>query len=113
MNQNLFGNNEGYKAMLRDPKGGGYTYVNLSYPGAMYNVGSVFREKDMGNLIQLFFTCENYFRYRNIELITDAHFGHFVPVSLLSLWNVFATSSFIPASRIGILYIRNYVRQLT
>ena len=52
LNQNICGSNKGYKTWkLGDPKGSGYTYANLSYPGARYNIGSMFREKDMGNLI--------------------------------------------------------------
>ena len=60
----------------------------------------------MGNLIQLLFTCGNYFRDKNIELVTDAHFGHFVPVAYLRLWKVFVTSSFLAKQRIGISAIK-------
>ena len=56
----------------------------------------------MGNLVQLLFTCGNYFRYKDTELITDAHFGHFVPVAYLRLQNVFVTSSFNAKQRLGV-----------
>ena len=74
----------------------------MTYPGKAYVRGSMFRERDMGNLCQLLFTCDNYFRYKNIELVTDAHFGHLVPVAFLRLWMVYATCSFSPAQRLGI-----------
>ena len=66
----------------------------------------MFREKDMGNLIKLLFTCGNYFRDKNIQLVTDAHFGHFVPVAYLRLWKVYVTSSFLAKQRIGISGIK-------
>ena len=74
----------------------------MTYPDKAYVRGSMFRERDMGNLCQLLFTCDNYFRYKNIELVTDAHFGHLVPVAFLRLWMVYATCSFSPAQRLGI-----------
>ena len=77
----------------------------MAYPGSKYNRGSMFRETDMGNLLQLMFMCGDYFRYKNVELITDSHFGHMVPISFLVLWKVFATCSF-SASRIGISNIK-------
>ena len=95
LNQNLCCSNVGY--MYRadgDPVGGGYTLCNLAYPGKIYNYGSTFREKDIGNLLQLIFSCRNYFRHRNVELITDSHFGHIVPISFARLWGVHITSSF-------------------
>ena len=55
----------------------------------------------MGNLVLLLFWCGNYFRYKHVELVTDSHFGHYVPVSFLSLWNIKCTSSALP-SRKGI-----------
>ena len=86
LNQNICGSNEGYSTWKTgDPKGTGYTFANMAYPGASGNVGSIFCEKDIGNLVQLLFTCGNYFRYKDTELITDAHFGHFVPVAYLRL----------------------------
>ena len=103
LNQNLCGSNEGYATWKKgDPKGGGRTYANLTYPGSRYNRGSMFREKDIGNLSQLLFSCGDYFRYRNTELVTDSHFGHLVPLSYLRLWKVFATSSFTASTRIGV-----------
>ena len=71
----------------------------------------MFREKDMGNLIQLLFTCGNYFRDKNIELVTDAHFGHFVPVAYLRLWKVFVTSSFLAKQRIGLSGIKELSKE--
>ena len=65
----------------------------------------------MGNIIQLLFSCKDYFRYRNIELITDSHFGHIVPVAYLRLWNAFATCSFTASSRIGISNIKELSTQ--
>ena len=48
LNQNLCGSNEGYTGRTPgDPIGGGYTYINMAYPGKKYNVGSMFREKDL------------------------------------------------------------------
>ena len=103
LNQNLCGSNEGFVTWKNgDPKGGGYTYVNMTYPGFSYNVGSVFREKDMGNLLQLIFSCDDYFRYRDIELVCDSHFGHMVPIAFLRLWKVFSTCSFGASTRIGL-----------
>ena len=80
--------------------GSGYTYAYMSYPGAAYR-SSMFREKDMGSLIQLIFSCDNYFRYRDLELIADSHFGHLVPVAFLRSWNIYATTSFNAKGRIG------------
>ena len=65
--------------------GGGYTFANFAYPGARYNIGSVFREKDMGNLIMLIFMSGDYFRYKDLEMVSDSHFGHLVPVAFLRL----------------------------
>ena len=57
MNQNLCGSNEGYQTWKEgDTKGSGFTFANMAYPGKSYNIGSMFREKDMGNLLQLVFT---------------------------------------------------------
>ena len=103
LNQNLCGSNEGYSTRnVGDPKGTGTVFCNLSNPGFLYNMGSMIREQDIGNLMQLIFSCDDYFRYRDVELITDAHFGHLVPLTFLRLWKVFATSSFLASSRIGI-----------
>ena len=102
LNQNLCGSNEGYTSWRKgDPKGAGYTFVNVAYPGASYNIGSMFRERDMGNLLQLIFVCGDYFRYRNVELVCDSHFGHIVPIAFLRLWKVFSTCSFSAIQRIG------------
>lgn len=62
----------------------------------------MFREKDMGNLIQLLFTCGDYFVGKNIEMVTDSHFGHLVPVAYMRLLKVYATSSFSIGQRIGV-----------
>ena len=103
LNQNLCGSNEGYTTWKEgDPKGTGTTFCNTAYPGKLYSVGSMFRERDMGNLLQLIFSCDDYFRWKNVELVTDSHFGHFVPMVYLRLWKVFATSSFGAKSRVGI-----------
>ena len=75
--------------------------MNLAYPGASYNIGSMFRERDMGNLIQLIFVCGDYFRYKNVELVCDSHFDHIVPIAFLRLWKIFSTCSFSAMSRIG------------
>ena len=102
LNQNLCGSNEGYTSWRKgDPKGAGYTFVNVAYPGASYNIGSMFRERDMGNLLQLIFVCGDYFRFRNVELVCDSHFGHIVPIAFLRLWKIFSTCSFSAIQRIG------------
>jgi len=62
----------------------------------------MFREKDMGNLIQLLFNCGDYFINKDIELVTDGHFGHLVPIVYLRSMKVYVTSSFNAAQRIGI-----------
>ena len=86
LNQNICASNIGYlHRHEKDPVGGGYTYANLSYPGKKYNVGSIFREQDMGKLILLLFECGDYFRFRHTELITDTHFGHLVPIAFCHL----------------------------
>ena len=71
----------------------------------------MFREKDMGNLVQLLFTCGDYFRGKEIELITDSHFGHIVPIAYLRLLKVYVTSSFNQESRIGISNIPELSRK--
>ena len=102
LNQNLCSNNDGYKFRKEgDPKGGGYTFANIIYPGRRYTTGSTIREKDMGNLMQLIFSCGDYFRYRDIELVVDSHFGHVTPIAFLRAWGVYVTASFRP-SRKGI-----------
>ena len=84
LNQNLCSNNDGYKFRKEgDPKGGGYTFANIIYPGRRYAAGSTIREKDMGNLMQLIFSCGDYFRYRDIELVVDSYFGHITPIAFL------------------------------
>ena len=40
-------------------------------------------------------------------MVTDAHFGHLVPVAFLSFWNVFVTVSFNVKSRKGISNIED------
>ena len=81
MNQNLCGSNEGYMNWSSNhPKASGFTFANMAYPGASYNVGSMFREKDIGNLLQLVFSCGEYYRFKNIELVADSHFGHVLPM---------------------------------
>ena len=109
LNQNLCGSNKNYLTWNKDdPMGGGYTFINMAYPGKSYNVGSMFREKDMGNLLQMIFQCDDYFRYRCTELIADSHFGHVVPISILQLWQVFCTCAFLPASRKGISNLKAF-----
>ena len=71
----------------------------------------MFREKDMGNLVQLLFTCGDYFRGKDIELVTDSHFGHMVPIAYLRLLKVYVTSSFNQGSRIGISNIPELSRK--
>ena len=84
LNQNLCSSNHGYEFRQEgDPEGGGYTFANLIYPGKSYSVGSTVREKDIGNLMQLIFQCGDYFRYRDIELIVDSHFGHITHIAYL------------------------------
>ena len=103
LNQNLCGSNKGYKNWKEgDPVGSGYTFANVAYPGASYCSGSMFREKDMGRLVELIFISDNYFRYRDVELVADSHFGHLVPLIFLRLWKIHATTSFNPSQRIGL-----------
>ena len=80
----------------------------MAYPGKKYNFGSMFREKDVGNLLQMIFECGDFFRYRNMELIADSHFGHMVPVAFLRLWDIFATFAARP-SRLGVSHIPELV----
>ena len=101
LNQNLCGSNEGYSTWQQgDYIGGGYTFCNIAYPGKTYSFGNIFRERDMGNHM-LLFQCKDYFRYRNIELIADSHFGHFVPITFLKQWKILCTTSVL-TSRKGI-----------
>ena len=103
LNQNLCSSNEGYATYKQgDPKACGFTFANMAYPGASYSYGSMFREKDMGNLFQLIFMCDKYFRFKDVELVTDSHFGHITPMVFSRLWKVYVTSSFSAAQRIGI-----------
>ena len=89
LNYNICGTNVGYTTRDKnDPKGNGYTFANYAYPGSAYNVGSLFRERDMGILLQLLFSCGNYFRYQNIQLIADSKFGHLVPLAYLRTWKI-------------------------
>ena len=74
----------------------------MAYPGSSYNFGSMFREKDMGNLFQMIFMCDDYLRYRNIELVADGHFGHVAPIAYLSLWQIYCTCAFLVGTRKGI-----------
>ena len=102
LNQNICGSNVGYLYReAKHPIGGGYTFANISYPGKIYNLGSTFREQDMGKLLFLIFQCDEYFRYRDMELITDSHFGHLVPIAFCRLWKIHCTSSVL-VSRKGI-----------
>ena len=101
--QGLCSSNEGYATYKEgDPKASGFTFACMSYPGAGYNVGSMFREKDMGNLLQLVFSCREYFRFKDIELVTDSHFGHIVPIVYTRFWKLFVTSSFSVSQRLGV-----------
>ena len=103
LNQNLCASNEGYANYKEgDPKASGFTFANMAYPGSLYNIGSMFREKDMGNLFQLIFTCGEYFRFKDLQLVTDSHFGHLVPIIFARFWKLFITSSFSASQRIGI-----------
>ena len=85
-----------------DPVGSGYTFISTSYPGALFNRGSVFREKDMGDILQMIFACGDYFRDIGLKLINDLHFGHSVPALFLRTWGIHLTSSFDQNSRIGL-----------
>ena len=112
LNQSLCSSNEGYKTYKKgDPKGSGITFACLSYPGARYNRGSVFREKDIGNLIQLIFEAGDYFRFKNIELIADSHFGHLTPIAFLFSWGVSTTCSFNAKARIGVRNIKELSKE--
>ena len=103
LNQNLCASNEGYaNYKVGDPKASGFTFAIMAYPGSLYNIGSMFREKDMGNLFQLIFTCGEYFRFKDLQLVTDAHFGHIIPIIFSLFWKLFITSSFSASQRIGI-----------
>ena len=103
MSQGLCTSNEDYATYKEgDPKACGFTFASMCYPGAKYNVGSMFREKDMGNLLQLVFSCNDYFRFKDIELVTDSHFGHITPIVYSRFWKLFVTSSFTVSQRIGI-----------
>ena len=102
LNQNLCGSNKGYSTWSEsDPVGSGYTFANVAYPGASYNIGSMVREKDIGNLMQLMYSCGEYFRFKDIEFVADSHFGHLAPIVYLRLWKIFATMSF-NTTRLGI-----------
>ena len=91
LNQNLCGSNEGYATWREgDPIGSGYTFTNMAYPGKTYDVGSMFREKDMGNLLQLMFICGDYLRFKGLQLVGDSHFGHVAPIVFLCVWNIFS-----------------------
>ena len=112
LNQNLCGSNEGYDTWKPgDPKGSGFTFANMAYPGASYNVGSMFREKDLGNLFQLIFASGEYFRFKNLHLVADSHFGHFVPLCFSRLWKVYITTSFNASSRIGISNVKELSKE--
>ena len=102
MNQNLCTCNIGYAFREEgDPVGGGYTFTNVSYPGKKYNFGNSFREQDIGNLLLMIFESGDYFRFKNVELITDSHFGHLVPMAFCRLWGIYCTSSVL-VSRKGV-----------
>ena len=103
LSQGLCTSNEDYATYKEgDPKACGFTFASMCYPGAKYNVGSMFRENDMGNLLQLVFSCNDYFRFKDIELVTDSHFGHITPIVYSRFWKLFVTSSFTVFQRIGI-----------
>ena len=112
LNQNICGSNQGYSTWKEDdPQGNGFTYCNTAYTGALYNFGSSFREKDIGNLIWLMFQSGDYFRFRNLELIADSHFGHLTPIIFLKSWGVFSTVSFNAHSRVGVQGIKELSKQ--
>ena len=101
LNYNICGTNVGYTTRSEnDPRGNGYTFANQAYPGQAYNVGSLFKERDIGILLQLLFSCGSYFRYQNIQLIADSKFGHIVPLAYLRTQKVYSACSFLP-SRVG------------
>ena len=103
LNHSICSSNEDYATWRKgDPKASGFTFSSMSYPGKQYNVGSMFREKDMGNLLQLLFTAGDYFRGKDLELVTDSHFGHLTPLVYARLWKVYITSSFTVSQRLGI-----------
>ena len=53
LNQNLCGGNDEYAGWkVGDHIGSGLTYVNRAYPRNSLNRASMFREKDMGNLLK-------------------------------------------------------------
>ena len=55
LNHKLCGSNKEYMNYKEgDPKASGFTFA-MSYPGASYTIGSMFRERDMGNLFQLIY----------------------------------------------------------
>ena len=113
LNQNLCGSNQGYSTWKKgDPEGNGFTFCNTAYTGAHYNFGNPFREKDIGNLIQLIFESGDYFRFKNIEMIADSHFGHLTPVAFLSSWGVTATCSFNVKNRSGVKKIPEFSKQI-
>ena len=83
-NQSICTANDEYEGWRTgDPVGSGYTFTSVSYPGSLLNRGSVFREKDTGDILQMIFRCGDYFRNIGMELVTDSHFGHFVPAVFL------------------------------
>ena len=49
----------------------------------------------------MIFESGYYFRFKNIELITDSHFGHLVPIAFCRLWGLYCTSSVL-VSRKGV-----------
>ena len=103
LNHSICSSNEDYATWRKgDPKASGFTFSSMSYPGKQYNVGSMFREKDMGNLLKLLFTAGDYFRGKDLELVTDSHFGHLTPLVYARLWKVYITSSFTVSQRLGI-----------
>ena len=100
---NICSSNKFYATWRKgDPKASGFTFASMSYPGKQYNVGSMFREKDMGNLLQLLFTAGDYFRGKDLELVTDSHFGYLTPLVYARLWKVYITSLFMVLQRLGI-----------
>ena len=111
-NQSICTANDEYEGWSKgDLVGSGYTFISVSYPGSSLNRGSVFREKDTGDILQMIFSCGDYFRNIGMELVTDSHFGHFVPAVFLRTWGIYMTSSFSQNSRLGISNITELSRK--
>ena len=110
LNQNICGSNQGYSTWKDgDPQGNGYTFANMAYPGAAYNVGSAFRERDIGNLFQMLFSTGNYLSFWDVELVADSHFGHITPIAFV---RSYVTASFRASQRIGIKNITELSKEM-